>query len=228
MSRKKRKRPCPYCGRTITATKAGAIPKHTMLQGSGRCVGSGRSLEPMKGPAKQQDQERLARLLGGGTKGLSIDVVHERPEGDGSPIKFSFSDSSRGRRSPYYSDGDTPRWVYSLEFVNCGSCKRCKAGGFHHGPYWYAYARVPDKKPERTRPVYLRAPTGAATQRSLYIGRVLMTVEAKIAEMDARHKSAMEEAQSDPDAPEGCVWDDERARYVKIPRPAPAWSRGLS
>lgn len=52
--------------------------------------------------------------------------------------------------------------TYRLEFVNCGSprCERCKRGGVHHGPYWYAYW----KEEGRTRSSYIgkRAPRGKA------------------------------------------------------------------
>lgn len=34
--------------------------------------------------------------------------------------------------------GEGGRWL-EHELINCGNCPRCKAGGRHHGPYWYLY-----------------------------------------------------------------------------------------
>ena len=34
--------------------------------------------------------------------------------------------------------GEGGSWL-EHELVNCGNCPRCRAGGRHHGPYWYLY-----------------------------------------------------------------------------------------
>lgn len=38
-----------------------------------------------------------------------------------------------------------PGWMLQLEMINCGRCRRCKIGGFPHGPYWYRYRKGTSK-----------------------------------------------------------------------------------
>lgn len=31
------------------------------------------------------------------------------------------------------------------QLVNCGNCRRCLMGGYHHGPYWYLFTYMNGK-----------------------------------------------------------------------------------
>ena len=58
-------------------------------------------------------------------------------------------------------------WCYHLCRVNCGKprCRKCRGGGYPHGPYWYAKRR---------------GPRGGVI--TLYIGKRLKSVTDKRAE----------------------------------------------
>lgn len=43
----------------------------------------------------------------------------------------------RNERIATLGEGGT--WL-EHQLVNCGNCRRCGIGGYHHGPYWYLYS----------------------------------------------------------------------------------------
>ena len=44
----------------------------------------------------------------------------------------------RRRRERIESAGEGGSWL-EHQLVNCGNCRRCQIGGYHHGPYWYLF-----------------------------------------------------------------------------------------
>lgn len=47
-------------------------------------------------------------------------------------------EKERRRRERVESLGEGGSWL-EHQFVNCGNCRRCQIGGYHHGPYWYLF-----------------------------------------------------------------------------------------
>ncbi len=75
-------------------------------------------------------------------------------------------EKERRRRERIARLGEGGVWL-EHELVNCGNCRRCQTGGYHHGPYWYLYEYTNGK------------------MRSHYVGRRLKEeIAAKVGQED--------------------------------------------
>ncbi|MDX2156427.1 MAG: hypothetical protein SFW09_07945 [Hyphomicrobiaceae bacterium] len=77
-------------------------------------------------------------------------------------------------RPDAFKDG----WNYRLMRVNCGACRSCSKGGYHHGPYWYACRAAMG--------VYRNGKYFKGKTRTVYIGKILRKVRDVRAEQHAK------------------------------------------